>query len=76
MIGSTSQKFQLKTFYFKKKATRKVKDFQKLSNEEFYFTIQSNNHKYNRPFKFISCPNFLEGHHILSPKIWGKTFTD
>ena len=41
-----------------------------------YFTLQSNGTKYNKPFKFISWSNFLEEHHILSPDIWGKTFTD
>ena len=53
----------------------KVKDFQKLSNKEFYFTLQSNS-KYNKPFKFISWPKCLGGNHILSPDIWGKTSTD
>ena len=49
------------------KGTRKVKDFQKLSNREIYYTLQSNSIKwYNKPFKFISWPNFLKGHHILS----------
>ena len=27
-------------------------------------------------FKFISWINLLEGHHILSPDIWGKTFSN
>ena len=49
--------------------TWKVKDFPKLSNKEIYFTLQSNSTKYNKPFKFISWPNFLEGHHVLSPEI-------
>ena len=49
------------------KGTRKVKDLQKLSNKEIYFTLQPNSTiQYNIPFKFIPWPNFLEGHHILS----------
>ena len=51
-----------------------MKDLQKPSNKEIYLSLQSNSGKYNKPFKFISWPNFLEGHHILSPDIWGKTF--
>ena len=66
----------LKTFYYNSKGTRKGKDFQKLSNKEFYFILQSNSTKYNKPFKFISWPNVLEGHHILIPKIRSKTLTD
>ena len=38
-----------------------------------YFTFQSNSTKHN---KLISWSNFPEGHHILSPEIWGNTFTD
>ena len=72
----TSQKSYLKTFYYNIKDRRKVKDFQKLSNNEIYFTLQCNSTKYNKPFKFISWPNFLEGHHILSHEILGKAFTD
>ena len=40
-----------------------------------YFTLQSNSTKYNKPFGSISWPNLLEGHHIHSSEIWGKTFT-
>ena len=58
------------------KVTRNVKDSRKLSNKEIYFTLQSNCTKYNKPFKFISCSNFPEEHHILSPDIWGKTCTE
>ena len=72
----TSQKSLLNIFYYNNKVTRKVKDFQKLSNKEIYFILQSNSTKYNKPFEFISWPNFLEEYHILSPDIWGKTFTD
>ena len=57
----TSQKPLLKTFSCINKGNRKAKDFQKLSNKETYFTFQSNSTKYNKPFKFISWLNFLEG---------------
>ena len=58
MIGSSYvelklQKFLLKTFYYYNKSTRKVKDFQKLSNKEIYFILQSNSTKYKKLFKFI-----------------------
>ena len=48
----TSQKSLLKFFCYNNKVTRKLKDFQKLSNKETYFTLQSN--KYNKSLKFIS----------------------
>ena len=37
-------------FCYNNKVTRKVKvkDFQKLSNKEIYFTLQSNSTKYNK----------------------------
>ena len=70
----TSQKSLLKIFCYSTQVTRKIKDFQKLSNKEIYLSLQSNSAKYKKPFKFISWPNFLEGHHILSPDIRGKTF--
>ena len=72
----TSQKSLLKILCYNNKVTRKVKDFQKLSNKEIYPSLQcqSNSAKYNKPFKFISWPNFLQGQHILCPDIWGKTF--
>ena len=72
----TSQKFLLKNFFYKNKGTRKVKQFQKLSNKLIYFFLQSNGTKYKKPFKFLSKSNFLEGHHILIPAIWVTTFTD
>ena len=72
----TSQKSLLKTFYYNNNGTRKLKDFQKLSNKEIYLTLQSSSTKHNKPFKFISWPNFFEGHRIVSPEILGKTFTD
>ena len=71
-----SQKVLSNFFYYKNKGTREVKDFQKLRNKEIYFAFQSNSTKQNKSFKFISWPNFLERHHILTPNIWGKTFTD
>ena len=71
----TSKKF-LKTSYCNSKSTRKVKDFQKLSNKEINFTLQSNSTEYNKSFKFISWSNFLELHHIFSSQILDKTFTD
>ena len=39
-------------------------------------TFQSDSAKYNKPVKIISWPNFLEGHQILSPEIWGRSLTD
>ena len=72
----TSEKSLVEIFCYYNKVTRKVKDFQKLSYKEIYFIIQSNITKYNKPFKFILQSNFLEEHQILSPDIWGKTFTD
>ena len=71
----TSQISLLKFFWYNNKVTRKVKAFQNLSTKEIYFTLQFNSTKYNKLFKFISWPNFREEHHILSPDIWGKTFT-
>ena len=50
----------LKFFCYNKKVTGKIKYFQKPSNKEIYFTLQSNSTKYNKYFKFISLPNFLE----------------
>ena len=65
----TSQKSLLKNFCYNNKVTRKVKDFQKLSKKEISFTLQSNCIKYNKTFKFVLWPIFLEEHHILSPDI-------
>ena len=50
----TSQKSLLKTFYYNNNGTRKLKDFQKLSNKEIYLTLHSSSTKHNKPFKFIS----------------------
>ena len=68
----TSQKSFLKTFYCNNKGTMKVKDFPKLSNKEIY--LSSSLLVLNTTS--LSCSNFLEGHHILSPEIGGKTLTD
>ena len=54
----TTQKFLLQTFYPNNNSTRKVKSFQKLSNKEIYFTLQSNSTIYNKPFKVISWQKF------------------
>ena len=72
----TFHKYLLKTFCYDNKDTREVKIFQKLSDKEIYFTLQSNSTKYKKHFKFILWSNFLDGHHILIPQIWGTTFTD
>ena len=40
-----SQKSILKIFCYNSKVTRKVKDFQKLSNKEIYFNLQSKSAK-------------------------------
>ena len=72
----SSQKFLLKTFHYNNKGTRKVKDFQNLSDKEIYFTLQSNSTKYSKPFKFTLWLNFPKGHYTLSPEIRAKTFTD
>ena len=50
----TSQKCLFKTFWNNNKSTRKIKAFLKPSNEEIYFTLQSNSTKYLKPFKFNS----------------------
>ena len=65
----TSQKSLLKFFCYNTQVTRKIKDFQKLSNKEIYLSLRSNSAKYNKPFKFISRPNFLVGYRLLSPDI-------
>ena len=49
----TFHKYLLKTFYYDNKDTREVKIFQKLSDKEIYFTLQSNSTKYKKHFKFI-----------------------
>ena len=37
-----------------------IKDLQKLSDKEIDFTLQFNNTKKIKPFKFISWPNYIE----------------
>ena len=64
-----SQKFLLKVFYYKNI------DFQELSDKEICFILLFSSSKYNKLFKFISWPNLLEGYHIFSLEISGKTFT-
>ena len=72
----TSQKSFLKIFCFNNKVTMKVKDFQNSLRNKFTSPfILSNSANYNKAFKFISWPNFLEVNHILSPDIQGKNFT-
>ena len=71
----TSQKSLLIIFYYNNKVTRKVEDFQKLSNEEIYQSLHLivlNTANLSNSFQW---PNFLEGNHILSPDIWSKTFS-
>ena len=65
----------LKIFCCNNKVTRKIKNFQKISNKEIYLSLQFNSAKYNKPFKFISWLNIVEGHHILSPGVLDKTFS-
>ena len=79
MIGNSYLKLKLlkRKIPFKAlysyKGTRKVEYFQILCNKEIYFTLQSNSTKwYKKPFKFISCSNFLEGHHILSQESFDR----
>ena len=43
--NETFQKSLFKIFCYNNQGTKKVKDFQKLSNKEIYFTLQSNNTK-------------------------------
>ena len=51
--NETFQKLLFKIFSYNKQVTRKIKYFQKRSNKEIYFTLQSNNTKYIKPFMFI-----------------------
>ena len=71
-----SQKSFFNIFCFSNKGIRKIKDFQKLLNNEIYFTLQSNKTKYTKFFNFISWPNFMEGYHNFVLDIWSKIFTD
>ena len=74
--NETSQESLLKVFYFNNRGTRKIKNFQKLSNKDIYFTLQNNNDDYNRPFKFIFWQNLIQENFAISSEIWGKAFTD
>ena len=74
--NKTSQESLLKVFLFNDKGIRKVKNFQKLSNKDIYYTLQNNNDAYDRPFKFILWQNYFKGNPVLSPETWGKTFND
>ena len=49
--NETTQKSLFKTFFNNNQGSRKIKDSQKLSNKETYFTFQSKNTKYIKPFK-------------------------
>ena len=70
-----SIKSLLKIFYFNNKGIRKVKYFKKLPNKKINISLQSNSVKYNKSSKFVSWPNFPEGHDIFSPDICSKTFS-
>ena len=72
----TSQQSLLKVFCFNYKGTKKVKNFQKPSNKEIYFTLQNNNENFNRPFKFISWTNHIDENLVFTPETWGKIFTN
>ena len=63
----TSQQSLFKVFYFNYKGTKMVKNLQKLSNKEIYFSLQNNNENFNRPFKFISWTNYIDGNPALAP---------
>ena len=52
-------------FYYNNKDTKKLKDFQKLSNKRIYFILQTNSTKY-KPFKFISIHLSLTNHPSLT----------
>ena len=72
----TSQQSSLKAFCFNYKGFKKIKNFQKLSNKEIYFTLQNNNENLHRPFKFISWTNHIDRHPVFKPKDWDKMFTN
>ena len=64
--NETSQESLLKVFYFNNRGKRKIKNFQKLSNKDIYFTLQNNNEDYNKTFKFISWQNLIQENYVLS----------
>ena len=47
--NETTQKSFFKTFCYNKQDTWKMGDFQKLSNKEIYFTLQSNSTNIPKP---------------------------
>ena len=49
--SKTSQESLLKIFYYNNRGKRKVKNLQKLSNKEIYFTLQNNNENYKQIFQ-------------------------
>ena len=53
-IRKKPREFFVKISCLDNKGTRKIKDLQKLSNKEIYFSFQSNNTKYIKPFEFVS----------------------
>ena len=74
-ILKTSQQSLFKVFYFNYKGNKKIKNLQKISNKEIYFTLQNNNENLNRPFKFVTWTNHIDGNAALAPGDWGKIFT-
>ena len=72
LLKNKTQESLLKVFYFNNRGTKKVKNLQKLSNKDIYFTLQNDNEDYNRPFKFISWQNLIQGNCVLSPEIGAK----
>ena len=64
----TSQQSLLKAFCFNYTGFKKIKNFQKLSNKEIYFTLHNNNENLNRPFKFILWTNHIDRHPLFNLK--------
>ena len=60
--NKTSQESLLKVFYFNNTGSRKVKNLQKLSNKDVYYTLQNNNEDFNsrdvKPFYKLDVKNF------------------
>ena len=65
-----------KVFYFNCKGIKKIKNLQKISNKEIYFTLQNRNENLNIPFKFVSWMNHIDGNTALTPGDWSKIFTN
>ena len=71
----TSQKSFLKIFCYNNKVTSNKRTSKNSLIKKFTSAFNLfNSAKYNKFSNFISWPNFLEGHQILSPDTWGKTF--